>query len=165
LGYSGRAEVPPLIENAYRSGKRDWLISSLIAMGRSANNRWEKRVLLMLENPATAVRVEAVRAAGELELAAARQALIELLEDDDDEVRMAAIWSLSQIGGQGVREILEEMQEETEDEDEAEFLENALDNLAFTDDEGFFSLLNLSSNDIDAGEEADLIEEDEDADA
>jgi HEAT repeat protein len=162
LGYSGREEVPPLIEQAYRSGSRDWLISSLIAMGRSANNRWEARVLPMLENPAIAVRTEAVRAAGELELSAARQPLLELLQDEDDDVRVAAIWSLSQIGGRGVREALEEMHAETEDDDEAEYLENALDNLAFTEDMGMFSIFDLEDDDQEE-EALERLEDDEDA--
>jgi HEAT repeat protein len=161
LGYSGREEVPPLIEIAYKSGSRDWLVSSLIAMGRSANSRWEKRVLPMLENSSPTVRTEAARAAGELELAAARKPLMELLQDPDEDVRMAAIWSLSQVGGQGVREILEALQEETDDDDEAEYLENALDNLAFTEDMGLFSMFNLSDDETGADDEADPIEDDE----
>jgi HEAT repeat protein len=167
LGYSGRAEVPGLIEQAYRSGKRDWLLSSLVAMGRSANSRWEHKVLPMLENTSPAVRSEAARAAGELELSAARETLIELLEDEDEEVRAATIWSLSQIGGRGVREALEAIQEETEDEEEADFLESALDNLAFTEDLGLFSILDLDDEEDDEDEELeeelDLVEDDEDA--
>jgi HEAT repeat protein len=164
LGYSGREEVSGLIEKAYRSGKRDWLLSGLIAMGRSANNRWEKFVLPMLENPSPSVRTEAARAAGELELSSARETLIELLQDEDEDVRAASIWSLSQIGGRGVRETLEEMQEETEDDEEAEFLENALDNLAFTEDLGLFSIIDLDEDeDQEPEEELDLIEDDEDA--
>jgi HEAT repeat protein len=164
LGYSGRSEVAGLIDQAYRSGKRDWLASSLIAMGRSANNRWEQRVLSMLENPSPAIRAAAARAAGELELSAAREPLVEMLLDDDVEVRAAAIWSLSQIGGRGVREALEAMQEETEDEEEAAFLEDALDNLAFTEDLGLFSILDLDeAGDQEEEEALDLIEDDEDA--
>lgn len=164
LGYSGREEVPALIEKAYRSGKHDWLLSSLTAMGRSANNRWEKRVLSMLENPSPDVRSEAARAAGELELSAARENLIELLQDDDEDVRAASIWSLSQIGGRGVREILDEMLEETEDDDEAEFLENALDNLAFTEDIGLFTMIDLENEDNEDLEEGlDQLVDDEDA--
>jgi HEAT repeat protein len=165
LGYSSLDEIPELIEKAYRSGSRDWLLSALVAMGRSANERWEKRLLPMLENPSTAVRTEAARAAGELELSSARQALLELLQDDDVDVRAASIWSLSQIGGPGVRDALEALQEETEDDEEVDFLEDALDNLAFTEDIGLFSLIDLDDDEDepDSEDELDLIEDDEDA--
>jgi hypothetical protein len=76
-----------------------------------------------------------VRAAGELELESTRGMLLELLEEEaqDADLRYTAIWSLSQIGGEGVREALEEIQEETDDDEEAEFVENALDNLSLTE--------------------------------
>ncbi len=52
---------------------------------------------------------------------------------EDDEVRMAVIWALSKIGGEDVRETLEQLMEETDDEDEAELIEEAIDNLFFTE--------------------------------
>jgi hypothetical protein len=48
---------------------------------------------------------------------------------DDDELRMAVVWSLSQIGGEDVRETLENMLEECEDDEEAGVIEEAIDNL------------------------------------
>jgi HEAT repeat protein len=87
------------------------------------------------------VRLAAVAAAGLLELPAARQPLLEMLEDPDqlpDSVRRSAIWSLSQIGGEDVGAALEYLLENTEDVDEVEFLEDALENLEFT--EGFTNL-------------------------
>jgi hypothetical protein len=77
-----------------------------------------------------------VRAAGHLELAAARQPLLEMVEDRErvtDEVRTAAIWSLTQIGGEEVRVLLEQLIDESEDEEDIEYLEGALENLEFTD--------------------------------
>lgn len=109
LGYSSRDEVPKLIQEAYDSGQRDWIASSLYAMGRSANEVWSEQVLSKINSPYPAVRTEAARAAGELELTDATPSLLELLDDDNVDVRSAAIWSLSQIGGPGVRTILEEM--------------------------------------------------------
>jgi HEAT repeat protein len=165
LGYSSRQEVTPLIETAYASGEKDWLASALFAMGRSANNQWEERVLSMLDNPHPIVRTEAARAAGELELDEALESLLELLDDPNDDVRLAAIWSLSQIGGEGVRDTLEEMQEEVEDEDELEILEAALDNLSFTEDMELFTLFDIpGAQDILDGDEDELLEIDEDDD-
>lgn len=153
LGFSSREEVSPLIEAAYRSGDREWLISALFAMGRSYNQIWEEKVLAMLEDDRAAVRAEAAEAAGELSLQKSAPKLLELLDDEDDDVRAAAIWSLSEIGGEGVRDALEELFEETEDEDEAELLEDALDNLEFVEGIGGLSLLDLSE-DEDTNEEA-----------
>jgi HEAT repeat protein len=174
LGYSSRSEVPPLIESAFYSGQNDWIASALFAMGRSANNEaWEGLVLSMLENEEPDLRMEAARAAGELEASQAVPRLVELLNDDDPDVRTSAIWSLSQIGGEGVRDVLENMYEETEDDEEAEFIEAALDNLAFTEDLDLFAIMDVDEDD-EEGEEtwasgleddiADLTEDEEDPD-
>lgn len=160
MGFSAHPRVPELIEQAYRSGNNDWIASALFAMGRSANSRWIPQVLEMLDHDFPAVRMEAARAAGELEAGQALSALLQLLTDEDDEVRAAAIWSLSQLGGQGVREALEMMYEETRDDEEAELLEAALDNLDFTEEMSFFSTLmdieDEGADDEDADEEYDL---------
>jgi HEAT repeat protein len=152
LGFSGRAEVVKLIENAYASGDTDWMASALFAMGRSANEDWTPMVQDMLESLHPAIRLEAARAAGELEISASVPRLVELLNDSDDDVRLASIWSLSQVGGEGVREILQKMYEETEDDSEAELLESALDNLSFTEDLQLYSILDLP--DLDGSEGA-----------
>ncbi len=144
LGYSGRPEVPPLIQDAFHHGTSEWVASSLFAMGRSADTRWNREVLGMIENPNNAIREEAVRAAGELGLQDARSSLLELVEqEDDEEVLMAAVWSLSQIGGSQVRDTLEQMLEEVEDDDAAEFIEEALDNLSFTEEVNSFGLFDM----------------------
>jgi HEAT repeat protein len=143
LGYSSREEVPALIESAYYSGKNEWLTSALFAMGRSANRGWKKHVLEMLEYDSNEVRSEAARAAGELEISEAVPYLLELLEDENIDVRSAAIWSLSQTGGEGVNEILQQLYAESEDDEEADFIEAALDNLAFTEDMELFTLLDI----------------------
>jgi HEAT repeat protein len=167
LGFSGRDEVPALIQNAFASGSHEWLISALFAMGRSANERWHPQVLGNLDNAIADVRAEAARAAGELEIQDAIPRLIELLEDTEDMVRKASIWSLSQIGGEGVREALETMYEETEDDEEAELLEAALDNLAFTEDMQLIPLFDFPQGDVQLDSDEDYldeIEEDEDSD-
>ncbi len=147
LGFSSRNEVSTLIENAYASGDTDWMASALFAMGRSANDRWAPMVLDMLESLHPAIRLEAARAAGELEISTSVPRLVELLNDSDDDVRLAAIWSLSQVGGEGVRELLEKMYEDTVDDTEAELLESALDNLSFTEDLQLYSILDLPDMD------------------
>lgn len=161
LGYSSRPEVPPLIEAAFKRGDPEWLASALLAMGRSQDERWIEPVISMLLNDEPTVRLEAARAAGELELDEARIPLLRLLEDEDEaEVISAAIWSLSQIGGEDVRTYLENLLDATEDEDEIAFIEDAIANLSFTEDLGKFDLLALDPDDeLDDLDELDEEEE------
>jgi len=154
LGYSGRAEVVPLIEAAYREKDPAWVVSALFAMGRSCDDRWRKQVLSQLRSPDYDIRSGAIHAAGELELESARIVLLGILDDEEDlEVRRELIWALSRIGGEGVRARLEELHEIEEDDSETDFIEEALDALYFTEDMGGFSL-------FDVDPEVDFIEED-----
>jgi HEAT repeat protein len=162
LGYSSRDEVPTLIESAFNSGSNEWLTSALFAMGRSANKAWNPSVISKLNSDAPDVLVEAVRAAGELEIKQTVPRLMELLEVEDEDVRWAAIWSLSQIGGEGVRQRLEDLYEQTDDDDEADFIDSALDNLDFTEDIPLFDLMDVSEEDEDDDLYLDMLEDDED---
>ncbi|HET6846921.1 MAG TPA: HEAT repeat domain-containing protein, partial [Anaerolineales bacterium] len=104
LGYSSRPEVATLIQSAAQRENPDWQASALVAMGLSSDERWEEQVLARLQEDNVDVRLAAVEAAGELRLSTARQLLFEVLEEEDeDQVSSAAIWSLSQIGGEDVR--------------------------------------------------------------
>ena len=158
LGYSGRQEVIPLIDSAYHDKNPDWVVSALFAMGRSNDERWKKQVLSKLHDPDDDIRSEAVHAVGELELPSSRSILLDLLEDEEDlELRREIIWALSKIGGEGVRDRLEELLDAETDDGEADFIEEAIDNLAFTEDMAQFNLFDLDS-DTDLHEE-DLDEE------
>jgi HEAT repeat protein len=148
IGYSSRPEVIPLIETSFRRENPDWQASALSAMGRSSDERWEENVLLKLLDETPRVRLAAVVAAGELGLTSAREILLKMLEDEEnDKLTSAAIWSLSQIGGEDARVYIEGLLDQTEDDDLAKFLEEALDNLAFTEDLEKFDLLNLNVDD------------------
>jgi HEAT repeat protein len=162
LGYSSREEVPPLIQAAFDTGDRHWVASSLQAMGRSVDQRWSRTVLSKIDHPIVEIQYEAVRAAGHLEIKAARQPLLQMVEEPDeitDEVRTAAIWSLSQIGGQEVRALIEQLIDESEDDDVIEYLENALENLEFTDGFPLFDMF-----DFDEDKPDNIIDLDEDDD-
>ncbi len=163
LGFSHRDEVATLIEKAFSSGERDWLISALYAMGRSYDQRWEKSVLAMLDNPDDDIRYEAIRAAGELEMKSAHEILLEELKEGIDEydMRMTTVWSLSQIGGKGVREEIEDLLEDCQDDEESQYLEEALDNLSFTED---FSLTDIFDFDVDDDSEDNLTPDDDQLD-
>lgn len=156
LGFSSREEVIPLITAANASDDEAWQASALFAMGRSANERWIPIVKKGLSVESIELRNEAIKAAGELEAKECVPQLIEMLNDDDDELRMSAVWSLSQIGGAGVREVLESLYAETEDDEEADFIENALENLAFTEEIALFDLIDIDEVDDDLPVEGDL---------
>ena len=142
LGYSSRPEVITLIESAFHREDPNWQASALHAMARSADDRWTEDVLRSLINDDDRIRRAAVQAAGELSIKSARPILLEMLEEEEDaDVASAVIWSLSQIGGEDVRTYLENLLDQSEDNDQINFLEDALDNLAFTEDLDRFDLL------------------------
>lgn len=149
LGYATHPEVQHFIERAYNTNDEEWLQSALFAMGRTYNKRWVKAVLRMIDHPDSLVRYEAVRAAGELEAEAAREPIFDLLEEgmEDDNLYFAAIWSLTKIGGRGVRELIESSLDETDDPDEILFLEEALENLNFTEQINLFDMMYIEEED------------------
>ncbi len=157
LGYSSRPEMGILIESSFKRKDPEWQASALTAMGRSSDERWQDEVVSALLDEDPRVRFAAVEAAGELSLAEARPILIKLLEDEeDDDVSAAAIWSLSQIGGEDVRVYLLHLLDQAEDEELVEFLEDALENLEFTEGLDQFDLLALDTDD-----ELDVLDEDD----
>ena len=148
LGYSSRPEVTTLIESSFHREDPAWQASSLIAMGRSADERWDEEVIRSLVHVNDRIRKAAVQAAGELSLQLARPVLLKMLgEEEDDTILSAVIWSLSQIGGEDVRTYLENLLDQIEDEEQIAFLEEALDNLAFTEDLDRFDLLAFDPED------------------
>ena len=149
LGYSSRPEVTTLIESAFHREDPAWQASALTAMGRSADERWDEEVTHSLVHVNDNIRKAAVQAAGELSLQLARPILLKMLGEEEDEgILNAAIWSLSQIGGEDVRTYLENLLDAIEDDDEQiAFLEEALDNLAFTEDLERFDLLAFDPDD------------------
>ncbi|MFC1997236.1 HEAT repeat domain-containing protein [Chloroflexota bacterium] len=149
LGFSSRDELPALIETAFNHAEYDWVVSAIFAMGRSCDKRWQEPVLKTLDHVLPAVRTEAARAAGEIEISDALERLIELLDDDNEEVRLASAWSLSQIGGEGVQEALDMMLHETEDTEQANFIESAIDNLIFNQGVQFYGILDYPQGEDD----------------
>ena len=106
LSYSSETGVRHLIEDAYYSPYEEMRLSALIAMGRSADVRWRKLAQIELGNPDADMRAEAARACGELETQQALADLILLLEDDETQVRLAAISALGRIGGREATDAL-----------------------------------------------------------
>jgi HEAT repeat protein len=156
LGYSSRAEVDGLIESAFASDDRQWKATALFAMGRSANSDWEPRVIDMLQSNYPLLREEAARAAGELELRRALPTLMEMLDDPDPNTLRAVIWSLSQIGGEGVQEVLQRLYKQADDEAELDLIEAAMENLTFNENMQLMPLFESPE-----GEEAAASEDDD----
>jgi HEAT repeat protein len=154
LGFSSHPDVPKLIDAAYNAGVPDMKASALFAMGRSADQAYATKVRSNIQSENTTIQLEAVRAAGELDLKDQREPLLEMVDsgDLDEEVFYAAIWSLSQIGGQGVQAKFDEIMDSEIDDELAVFMENAIDNLAFNDGLADFDLFNI---DEDGEEEED----------
>ncbi len=163
FGYSGREEAVAILESGYEREDPLWVASALRAMGRSHDNRWNSSVTAKLMDVDPRVRYAAAEAAGELSIAEAGPVLLQMLEDEeeDDEVTMAAIWALSQIGGEDARAYILNLLETTEDEEIVDFLEGALENLDFNEELDKFDLLSLDEDDdLSEFDEDDLDEDD-----
>ncbi len=159
LGYSSRPETAALIESAFERSDPTWTATALLAMGRSHDERWSEDVLSMLLDEDPLIQAAAAQAAGELSIQDAGPILLKLLlenEELDDDVVTASIWSLSQIGGDDARIYILNLIEQTEDEVLVEFLEDALENLDFTEELNKFDLLSLDADTDEDLEEIDL---------
>jgi len=162
LGWSSHPEIIALVESAFEMEEKEWKASALTAMGRSANDIWEDRVLRSLLDENNTIRKAAVQAAGMLPLKSARVPLLRMLEqEENDEVMSAAIWSLSQIGGEDVQTYLEAILDQADEDELISFLEDALENLAFTEDLEQFDLLAVDPTEVDDLKEIDDLNEDD----
>jgi len=99
IAYTEERGVPEMIADANRSADEAMRISAVLAMGRSANNKWANIVRRELSSPLPDMRLRAARAGGELQLAEAIDEIVDLADDVDQRVRAAALWALGQIGG------------------------------------------------------------------
>jgi HEAT repeat protein len=155
LSFSSRPEVAALIESAFERIDPAWIASALRAMGRSHDERWNENVVSMLLDEDPLIKFAAVEAAGQLIVEDAVPILLQILEDEeeDDDVAIAAIWALSQIGGDEARTYLVALIDQTEDEELVEFLEDALENLNFTEEFNKFELLTLDEDDVEIDED------------
>ncbi len=152
LGYASHPKIPGLIKTALDSGDTLFVSAALCAIGHTADDAWESTVLEYLGSTDYEIQYEAVRAAGELELNSTIDFLVAMLDEDtvDPDIRLAAIWSLSQIGGDTARDTLTALLESSEDDEEIELIESALDNLDTGGDRQ-----NLKLIDFDPDEEED----------
>lgn len=135
VSFSSREEVSPLILAAYEKEEKDWRATALFAMGRSANQEWERYVLRNLDSDEPDILFEAIQAAGELYLESALpkiQEIAEAGEELDQLLRMAIARALENIGGGESLGLLTRMLEWAEDDEELEIIEQAIEYASFT---------------------------------
>jgi HEAT repeat protein len=133
ISYSSRAEVQNHILNAYESDHEDWIASAVFAMGRSLDQVYGEKVCEKLQHTSPKVRLEAVRACGELAIEDALPIILDLL-DDLPEIRRAAIWALSQIGGEDAGPAIHQLLNDDISDDEADLIQQALERLDFLEE-------------------------------
>jgi len=107
LAHVSNDEVELHIRDAYASDDMPLRISAVYAMGRSSDHKYQQAVMNELHSVAPAMRREAARASGELEIREAVHDLGMLVDDPDEHVRKAALAALGQIGGDEAKQILE----------------------------------------------------------
>ena len=129
LGAAHHPRVNKLIEEAYENGDQSMQMSAVFAMGNSADRRWTVTVLGEMGSPYEDMRAEAARAAGTIGNSDFVPKLAELAYDEDLAVRLAAVTSLGQIGGDEVQRILANMLDDPEVEEVDEVYEAVEDGM------------------------------------
>lgn len=128
IAHSSLPFVSKAIKEAYENADHDLRISAVYAMGKSCDTRWEDIILTEIDSDDPEMRFEAARAAGEIELQAAVPKLGQMLEDVDDEVQQAAVWSLGEIGGREATRLLTSLADALDEDDELlQIVEEALE--------------------------------------
>ncbi len=164
VSFSSNPEVSALIHQAAASDDIQWLETALFAMGRSANEIWKSDVLANLDHEELSVRLQAVHAVGGLMLEEARPCLVKLLKQKHlaSDLRKEAIWSLGEIGGEQVVELLEALLDNADDDEEYMLLEEAIDKANLVNETSNFELLKVDESDQDHQDHSHNLEEDED---
>ena len=158
LAFINDDQVRQIIERTYAHWDRRMQLSALFAMGRSADPFWTDIVLDELYSDSPAMRYEAARACGEIQIKKAVPRLIQLIRDTDRAVQEMAIWALGQIGGNKARAALIRCIEEDDDRLRAA-AEDALDEAEFAS--RLVELMSTSLEETDLTEGQDSWEEEE----
>lgn len=150
IAFINDEHVKHIIESAYAVRDEAMKTSAVFAMGRNADPYWADIVLAELGSASAAIRYEAARASGEIQLDRAVPILINLTQDSDSEVQQMAIWALGQVGGKQAESALKAL---TQNKNEAvsDAAVEALDMLEF-DAHPMDMLVHNIGNDIDMSE-------------
>lgn len=137
LGYQGDdPTIEGLIQQSYADPEQLMKESAIVAMGRSMQPQWLETIERELVGPSPALRYEAARALGEMGDMArgSLSRLLPLVDDEDNEVGLAAIWSLGQIGGSHAKRVLQRIAR-SNNEARRQAASDALEELSLDDDE------------------------------
>ncbi len=144
---SNHPRIPEMIREAYEHDDVDMQVSAVFAMGNTADARWLPIIMNELDSPYMELRAEAARAAGVIGKSDAVPELAELVMDEAIEVRMAAVYSLGQIGGNRPQQILSGILEDPEQESLHELVEEAMEEMMWVS--GELNLLDLDFDEED----------------
>jgi HEAT repeat protein len=139
LGYfAASREAQTEIGRAYAHSEVTMRESAILAMGRSMRPTWFPYIERELKSPSPALRYEAARAVGELadDGRPLLPALLPLVDDDDTEISLAAIWALGQIGGSNAKRLLERLAR-SKDVTRRQAANDALEELSLEDADPF----------------------------
>jgi len=163
IAYINDEPVRRIIDRAYSDSDERMRQSAIFAMGRNADLIWADTVLAELQSKAPAMRYEAARACGELQLRRAVPSLIKMIDSDESEVQIMAIWALGQIGGDKAQAALTRLVDNSEPAvsqaaaealDEVEFASRPFDLLTHEADDADLAEIELQAED----DEEDLAE-------
>src|SRR5574341_665320 len=121
-------EVLDLIEWAYHHRDRRLKVSAIFAMARNGDARWTDYILTEMQDPDPEIQYEAVRAAGELGLPEATDALIDLARGKGvrKSLRLLAIYALGETGDERAYPILDQLSR-SRDRDVRDVARDAID--------------------------------------
>ncbi len=109
LGYlSGEPRVHDIIAASYEETDLSMRESAVVAMGRTMNDAWFPLLEHELRSDHPRLRFVAAQAVGELaeDGEPLLEALLPLVDDNDTDVSLAAIWALGQVGGEHSTRVL-----------------------------------------------------------
>lgn len=132
LSGSSNERVANIIREAYESEDLQMQLSAVFGMGNSADPKWLPTILTEMENPNDEMRAEAARAAGSIGRSDAVNELIELTDDEELQVQLAAVAALGQIGGDVAQQVLNSILEDEEREELHDIAEQALEEMVWT---------------------------------
>lgn len=118
LGYfASSKEAQAEIGRAYAHSEILMRESAVLAMGRSMRPTWFPYIERELKSPSPALRYEAARAVGELgeDGRPFLPTLLPLVDDEDGDIAMAAIWALGEVGGPSAKRVLQRLARSKDD--------------------------------------------------
>jgi hypothetical protein len=135
LGFlGGDGDMGSLIESFWRRSELAARLSAVFAMGRSGHGRFAGAIREALGSPEPELRLQAIWAAGEAEVQAARDVLAELAGGSKSrDERVASIEALARLGGEGSAKVLLELAEHDQDPEVREAAATGLEELALLD--------------------------------